>query len=321
MKNKYILTITILGLTMLTACGNKNKTMYDVKEEPVVQATPKATKGYGYVEASVASNADSDKSLGKKRIVTINGRPIAEIIGDYENEYGYNIKEDGYLINDNEVVEFDKEQTEETKDSHSINIMDLIISEDNQEDTTDDTKKNDITHSSKFLEFKEFCDSKSIYYFEINMEELEEQAKTNDNIQVSNELGLRELVMTYGEEKDSLILFYMGFDNESDAKLSFEELKTSQQEYDSTVLDGKSMYTTVKAGDDIRDGVKAEVDTNLFTYLQDDYIVMVAYPDSNEDAKEISNDLLKKLDIEPMNISDKDTDDKDTDDKDTDILQ
>ena len=316
MKNKHILTITILSLTMLTACGNKNKTMYDVKEEPVVQATPKATKGYGYVEASVASNADSDKSLGKKRIVTINGRPIAEIIGDYENEYGYNIKEDGYIINDNEVVEFDKEQTEETKDSHSINIMDLIISEDNQEDITDDTKKNDITHSSKFSEFKEFCDSKSIYYFEINMEELEEQAKTNDNIQVSNELGLRELVTTYSEEKDSLMLFYMGFDNESDAKLSFEELKASQQDYDSTVIDEKSMYTIVKAGDDIRDGVKAEVDTNMFTYLQDDYVVMIAYTDNNEDAKEIGNELLKELGIEPMN-----TDDKDTDDKDTDVLQ
>lgn len=73
-----ILMITLLTMICLTACSNKNSSLYKIEKKPkkVEQETP---NGYGNVEAQVDKFADKDKKLGTKHIKIIEGVPYAEL--------------------------------------------------------------------------------------------------------------------------------------------------------------------------------------------------------------------------------------------------
>ena len=87
MKNKFII-ILVLSVALI-GCGNENKEMYKVDKVEVEQIETKPVQGHDYIDVYEADGADKDKLLGKKQLVMIDGQPIATLIDDYENAYGY----------------------------------------------------------------------------------------------------------------------------------------------------------------------------------------------------------------------------------------
>ena len=80
--NKTLIYIILISMLSLTACSDANASMYEVTQEPqIVDDESKVNKGVATIEALVADNANSDKSLGTKHVVIIDGVPYAELDG------------------------------------------------------------------------------------------------------------------------------------------------------------------------------------------------------------------------------------------------
>jgi hypothetical protein len=77
----------MLTIGVITGCKDENASMYVVTETPqVVESKPTVQDEFEYIEAQVADDANTDVSLGKKRIVEINGQPIAKVVSEYVDD-------------------------------------------------------------------------------------------------------------------------------------------------------------------------------------------------------------------------------------------
>lgn len=159
---KYFSVMMCSTLLILTACGNNNKSMYTVDKSATTntESTPKPSRGYGIMQAQVAEDADSDKDLPKKTIIMVNGQPIASLVGEYENEYGFSSNTEDTDINDGDA-------------KLNINIGGSISASLNSNTTSNEDEELDIT-----VEYSE--------------EGLEELASALESLLVASELSKTE---------------------------------------------------------------------------------------------------------------------------------
>ena len=92
---KVIYTVSMtIALLSLTGCKDENAQMYKVDKAEVNEVVEEVYVEHSYIEVTEAENADTDKNLGRKKLVIIDGQPIATLVDGYENNYGYTSNED-----------------------------------------------------------------------------------------------------------------------------------------------------------------------------------------------------------------------------------
>lgn len=305
--NKLCKTLTIgLVAVVLTGCGNNNKEMYEVKKDDKPrEAVGLPVEGFGRVEAQEKAGADSDASLGKKHIIMVNGQPIAELIGDYENEYGFSTKDQETIAvdgssntigennsnkaNDNEnnndkpvdSNEANEDQTKPSRDKSAASIMKFIIKGGSE---TSDLE----TPEASFVKITEDNGYKTAT---VDIKQLEEASKDSNDITISNEDNVTGLVVA--SKSDSKIVF-MSFGSSDDMDNALKSYTESIKNFEDneTVIE-----CALLSGEHTIDGEDVDTDSISKIYKSDNYIVVITYElgegDSIEEVEEQLKDELK----------------------------
>lgn len=292
------LVISLLAIAV-TGCGNNNKEMYEVKKDDKPRETVGVpVDGFGRVEAQETAGADSDTSLGKKHIIMVNGQPIAELIGDYENEYGFSTKDQETIAVDGSNNVFDEnsnennadkptednktdeEQPEPPKSSSASSIMQFIIKSGSETGESE-------TPEALFIKIAESNEYKTAA---VDIKQLEEASKDSDDITISNEDNVTGLVVASKSDSKIVFMSFGSSDNMNSALKSYTESIKNFEE-------NKTMIEcALLSGEHTIDGESVTTDSMSKIYKYDDYIVVITYELGNSDSIEkVENQLKEEL--------------------------
>lgn len=187
----YIALINLILAIGIVGCGDENKSMYEIKEVPKV-VEQSVQVGVGQVQAGVSNTADTDKNLGKKQLIMVNGQPIAALVDEYTNENGYTAS--GMSGN-----------TDEEQEINGIALLELI--------KLKDTTNVDI--------IKGLCEKYNISVTTLDITELEKLAESDTNIIVDNAYNVTEMLVATNLDNEytagTVLINYLVFDNMDDA--------------------------------------------------------------------------------------------------------
>ena len=208
MVNRPIAIASIILIFSLTACGNENKSMYEVKEQPKVETKKQVAVGYGEIEATISDGADKDKNLAKKQLVMINGQPIAALVDEYTNESGYKVNAKDDTVVDN------IENIDETLDDAVISAVtdtmgDAIETLNNPLSIDGKTLLALIkpSYSNMAIRVQGILEKNGLYTLNMDMNSLEEMAETNSDMIMSNEYDLSSMLMAFNDTGDLSVSF------------------------------------------------------------------------------------------------------------------
>lgn len=301
MKTKLIKAsiISAIAVMSLTGCGDKNASMYVVDKQPeVVEEKPeKKDSNYAYITAKISEGADKDKNLGKKCIVEIQGQPIAVLLDDYENEFGYK--------KESEVTEISTEMTSETSnedtnrnskvknktnnnttENNGIQDISMLAAQIDSAASVDEQidglnqfldmfpKTNKIKQESG-KKFKEACSKNEIRCVNIDLED--------PNVVLAYD-NIESIMLAMKNENESVVFMtYSSYNTEEDMENRFKVVTTSNdiqwKKVNDTRYEGKA--------DNGRISVVAE--------KFDKCILVIQYNTDNEKAESLAESVLDTL--------------------------
>lgn len=286
--NKKIIAVILLCASCLTGCSSKNESMYVIDKKPeVVEQKPQ--RGYGNVEAQVASDADTDKELGTKHVVIVNGIPFAELDGSEhpgENDK-INVQHDGNSDIDNIRNAADSLKSDDTQEENTEIDIDTAETEVTEETTESDYSNviNKFLETAKVNELETDCS---------NRDDLDKLAKKY-GIYFDPKDKCRELAVAVDTE--NLEVFAIGtYKDEKDLIVGLTSNKRTLNMINNIeVLESNNSryYASVS-----NDGKSAFIDLVAINYNGEHYILEVFYLSDDDIAPKLFANMQSDLEAE-----------------------
>lgn len=294
--NRTLMCIILINMLFLTACSDTNASMYEVKQEPqVTNEESTVNKGVATIEALVADNANSDKALGTKHVVIIDGVPYAELDGtEHAGE------KDTYKAGND--VEKSKTQEENKK-----NIDDAI---NNIFNTGENTDSKEQETEEKLEEASEEIVSNVLERF-LNTSEshgmIVDYTTDIDRIRdISNKYGVyidkkdngKEIGIAYDVE-NVLVIDIVTYDNITDVELAFAlNNRYTYSINGMELIEADTEHSIVeihpnKTSDENTSVMEFHVFENLDK--EEYYIIGATYIKNNSEAYEMINNIINEI--------------------------
>ena len=257
-KKLSITTMSIILALSIIGCGNDNSSMYMVEKVPEVVEKPMQI-GVGEVQAGISDGADTDKNLGKKQLLIVNGQPIAALVSDYTNENGYTTI----------VSKPDSTETGAVDNSNlpitGLGLLELIKTKD----------------SLQINEIQKICERYNLDVTTVDMDAMEELAETEVSLAIVNDYYVKELLVA---SSDNITVTYMIFEDIDDNIL--EELDINNREIITIGIN------TGEYSDILGDNVDTDYKELYYLDIDNKYIIASAYADTHEnEVKDILNEM------------------------------
>lgn len=294
--NKTLIYIILISMLSLTACSDANASMYEVTQETqVTDEESKVNKGVATIEALVADNANSDKSLGTKHVVIIDGIPYAELDGA-----GHTGEKDTYKAG-NDV---EKSETQEENKKNIDNAINSIFNTGEDTDNTEQETKETLEKESDEIisnVLNRFLNASESYGMIVDY------TTDIDRIRdISNKYGVyidkkdngKEIGIAYDVE-NVLVIDVVTYDNITDVELAFAlNNRYTYSINGMELIEADNEHSIVE----IHPSKTSDENTSIMEFYvfentekEEYYIIGATYLKSNDNAYDLINNIINEI--------------------------